>query len=85
MFGRTGGTDLAAMAAISASRGFSSGPWLGDDAENPRYIITEPRVGYRMARVTMRGRRRTTRNYRCLRSDRWPFLSLALRLILRRC
>ncbi len=23
---------------------------LGDDAEAPRYIITEPRVGYRMAR-----------------------------------
>ncbi len=23
---------------------------LGDDAENPRYIFTEPRVGYRMAR-----------------------------------
>ena len=22
---------------------------LGDDAQNPRYIITEPRVGYRMA------------------------------------
>ena len=23
---------------------------LGDDAKNPRYILTEPRVGYRMAR-----------------------------------
>ena len=23
---------------------------LGDDAEDPRYIITEPRVGYRMVR-----------------------------------
>ena len=23
---------------------------LGDDARNPRYILTEPRVGYRMAR-----------------------------------
>ena len=22
---------------------------LGDSAENPRYVITEPRVGYRMA------------------------------------
>ena len=22
---------------------------LGDDADNPRHIITEPRVGYRMA------------------------------------
>ena len=25
---------------------------LGDDADNPRHIITEPRVGYWMARVT---------------------------------
>ena len=23
---------------------------LGDDAKNPRYILTQPRVGYRMAR-----------------------------------
>ena len=23
---------------------------LGDDADNPTYIFTEPRIGYRMAR-----------------------------------
>ena len=23
---------------------------LGDDAKNPRYILTQPRVGYRVAR-----------------------------------
>ena len=27
---------------------------LGDDANNPRYIFTEPRVGYRMRRSKMR-------------------------------
>ena len=24
---------------------------LGDDASNPKYIFTEPRVGYRMAKA----------------------------------
>ena len=28
---------------------------LGDDADNPTYIFTEPRVGYRMARADARG------------------------------
>ena len=29
---------------------------LGDDADNPTYIFTEPRIGYRMARPKERGR-----------------------------
>ena len=28
---------------------------LGDDADNPRHIITEPRVGYRMASSQTQG------------------------------
>ena len=27
---------------------------LGDDADNPTYIFTEPRVGYRMAKAETR-------------------------------
>ena len=28
---------------------------LGDDANNPSYILNEPRVGYRMAKGEMQG------------------------------
>ena len=31
---------------------------LGDDANNPTYILNEPRVGYRMAKGRRRSRRR---------------------------
>ncbi|MDE0070662.1 MAG: response regulator transcription factor [Caldilineaceae bacterium] len=51
IWGVDGDGDLRPMrTAISTLR-----RRLGDDAENPIYIFTEPRVGYRMARADARG------------------------------
>ncbi len=45
---------------------------LGDDAADPRYIITEPRVGYRMAAMRRSGSPRPRPPCRCWKSSAGP-------------
>ena len=55
VWGQCGGGDLRPMR--SALRSLRRK--LGDDANNPTYIFTEPRIGYRMARDGERGSKHT--------------------------
>ena len=59
VWGEKTDSDVRAMRTIVSSLRRK----LGDDADNPTYIFTEPRVGYRMPR----GRRREGRD----RGDRY--------------
>ena len=45
--GERGGGDLRPMRTIVRKLRYK----LGDDASNPTYIFTEPRVGYRMPKA----------------------------------
>ena len=44
---------------------------LGDDAASPTYILTEPRVGYRMGRVRCRNGKRRSGQYLARRRFRY--------------